>query len=1287
MKKTLTSLFIALAWSLCSYAQDIPEPLLGVTFDKSGLVLSGTDAANHTGKAYNTYNTHNLYDPIKDRYYGATNYDATGFYYVMYDADDALGKAFGKEVTWELLVRLDNQKAQASTSNTSKKILSSQESGGWSIIHTPGTGIRLEYVTTDNNINTIKASKDNIVTGKFYHIVVTVNKTANLASIYVNGEQLATDVAISADDFIFGNFGSPRRLKNMWFCIGGDNGATNTPNSCQLSTRGTFVFANIYGKALSSSDVAELYDDEDIKYYTEPTRPAPGNPLILDAVFGKDGTARDLSPYAAEIGKTKKPLTQYNAGQKRYEATCSEGTPFNFFHRDYFYDPSITSQLGDAFSFEIYSQNCGTYTDHQCPLTNQQDGGFGLEVYKTTGYPYFICNTFGYHAGDAKVAAGKGTVAGSTEIGTDYRHVVGVYDRLAKKTKLYVDGTLVNSAYMDAGDNLCFPFAGYEWFGIMADTRANITHDNNDYPFAGNMSIARVWGKALADSDVAELYAQAKATSLDFTIDANGYAALCLPFAATIPAGMKAYAVIGKTASGVTLAQLAGAGEAVAYGTPFFIKGTPGDYTIHAADISTQETHTATGNLLEGSFIPTDANAYEFQSTGTSLTHSPSAGFPAATAFLPYKQGDPETLAIVISDSIIPLPEDISIKGDTVTGDNISGHITCNGAGVKGVKVSDGFVVVKTDKNGFYSFRSEKKNGYVFYTIPSGYMPDVDPALPEDQKIFVPFWQAVTSASPNTAEVHDFKLRVENNEEFYFLAGADSHLANRNNDLVQFSKGFIERLKEEKAIAEEASVPIYSTILGDNAWDSYWYGNNYNLKNYRATLAEYGYALPFFPCMGNHDNDGATPCDENTDFEASAPFRKIMAPNYYSFNIGKVHFVILDDIFYINSGDPSGTACVGSRNYKGHIPGYELEWLRKDLQDVDHDTPVILGMHIPVWMRHTSVLDSCYAYLTYNEYNSSVDLAEILSDYSKVHIITGHTHWNHHAHPAGYPNIHENNIAAVCAIWWYTGNKTGWHNCRDGVPGGYEMFHINGKDITWKYHSIEKNGNAQFHVLDINTVKQSYQNNENKVINLIEKYPSYSYTDFRTWEDNQLLVNVFSFDNDWKVEATENGIPLSPTRLYIEDPYHMLTYDIVWNKDGSSIGKDARATKNTHMFAIQCNTATAPVTIRVTDSFGEVYEQVVQRPVAFSLDAINTETNIVTNIRKARTVATDNAEIHSGYGCVKINVSQTTTARIVSLNGGSRVVRLSAGDNEIPVTKRGIYIVSLNGQAKKVFVR
>ena len=74
MKTKLLCLFLLLAGCVTIQAQSIPEPLLGVSFGKNGLVLSGTDAANHTGKAYNTYHTSNLFDPIKERYYGATNY-------------------------------------------------------------------------------------------------------------------------------------------------------------------------------------------------------------------------------------------------------------------------------------------------------------------------------------------------------------------------------------------------------------------------------------------------------------------------------------------------------------------------------------------------------------------------------------------------------------------------------------------------------------------------------------------------------------------------------------------------------------------------------------------------------------------------------------------------------------------------------------------------------------------------------------------------------------------------------------------------------------------------------------------------------------------------------------------------------------------------------------------------------------------------------------------------------------------------------------------------------------
>ena len=320
------------------------------------------------------------------------------------------------------------------------------------------------------------------------------------------------------------------------------------------------------------------------------------NDLILDAVFGRDGDIADKSPYQAEIGVNRKPVTQYNSEQRRYEAVRDAASYFDFYYRDYFYDPSVTAQLGDAFSFEAYCQNAGDYSAAQCPLTCQQDGGFGLEVYSSTGYPYLVCNTAGYHASTSTFAAGKGSIAGKEAIGTAYKHVVGVYDRLNKKTKLYVDGTLVNSAAMEEGDNLCFPFAGFQWLGIMADTRANVTHESSDFPFMGRMSVGRVWGKALTDSDVSELYAQAKSVSRTVTISSAGYVGLCLPFAAVIPEGTKAYGIVSIGSNAITLGLLADAGEAVAYGTPFILKGVAGEYTVNAADVSARHSQ---------SFFPT----------------------------------------------------------------------------------------------------------------------------------------------------------------------------------------------------------------------------------------------------------------------------------------------------------------------------------------------------------------------------------------------------------------------------------------------------------------------------------------------------------------------------------------------------------------------------------------------------------------------------------------------------------------------------------------------------------
>lgn len=142
---------------------------------------------------------------------------------------------------------------------------------------------------------------------------------------------------------------------------------------------------------------------------------------------------------------------------------------------------------------------------------------------------------------------------------------------------------------------------------------------------------------------------------------------------------------------------------------------------------------------------------------------------------------------------------------------NVSGTVTCDGAGVAGVAVSDGYEVVVTDADGYYAMTSEKKNGYVFYSLPGGYEPELaEGFLPQ-------FWQPLNSPDSAVPEVHDFVLRRVDNDRHIVVFGADTHLARRNSDRALFKKGFLASLKSEADNA--GNVPVYSVLLGDLTWD------------------------------------------------------------------------------------------------------------------------------------------------------------------------------------------------------------------------------------------------------------------------------------------------------------------------------------------------------------------------------------------------------------------------------------------------------------------------------------
>ena len=523
--------------------------------------------------------------------------------------------------------------------------------------------------------------------------------------------------------------------------------------------------------------------------------------------------------------------------------------------------------------------------------------------------------------------------------------------------------------------------------------------------------------------------------------------------------------------------------------------------------------------------------------------------------------------------------------------DNITGQITAAGIPVAGVTVSDGIEVTVTDADGRYALTSEKKNGYVFYSLPRGYEPSLaDGFRPQ-------FWAQLDSEDPAVSETHDFELLPADNDDYTLILGADSHLANRQNDLNQYEQGYIARIKEENAAAKAANRPIYSMILGDLAWDYYWYGNNYDLQSFMQTCKDTGYPMALWPVIGNHDNDGAVPASAMTDFLAAGPWRKYVSPNYYSMNLGRVHYIILDDILYLN--EPTGgsypTGVVGSRNYKSQITDEQMEWLAKDLALIEDKTaPIVVALHIPTWELNSTTFDA----QGYLDMGGAEALAEALSEFSNVHIVSGHTHINYTAHPAAYPNIVEHNIAGICATWWWTGQTVDRHICRDGSPGGYSRWTVSGDDINWEYQAIDPRDNSQLRIYDMNTVRQFYQT-DSDISAMLNKY---SRQDYSTVPDNQVMVNVFAYDEGWSVEIFEGDTKLTATRVLGDDPLHIISYNLPrYKARGGSIDNTSFGTcKTAHLFTAQATTATEPIRVKVTDNFGRTYERTITRPLEFS---------------------------------------------------------------------------------------
>ncbi len=526
---------------------------------------------------------------------------------------------------------------------------------------------------------------------------------------------------------------------------------------------------------------------------------------------------------------------------------------------------------------------------------------------------------------------------------------------------------------------------------------------------------------------------------------------------------------------------------------------------------------------------------------------------------------------------------------------NVSGTITCDGEGVVGVAVSDGYEIVMTDADGYYAMSSSKLNGYVFYILPSGYEPELrDGFNPQ-------FWAPLNSRDITVNETHDFTLRRVDNYRHEVIFAADTHLARRCSDRAYFKKGLIASLSDE--VERANGTPTYSILLGDLTWDVFWTQNDYNLNDFMADMKHFNYPMTLWPVIGNHDHDPSVPAGENTDVDAAAPWRNIVCPNYYSFNLGRVHYVVLDDILYLNipyEGEDYSEGVVGSRNYRGVITTEQMQWLRKDLALVDYDTPVVVCLHIPAWSMNDN-------FTTSTRLDNTHTLCSLLNKYKEAHIVSGHNHCNYTVRPTAYPHVTEHNIAATCGSLWQSAVFTGHHICHDGSPAGYQRWTIEGNDLRWTFKPIHE-GESQMRIYDMNTVRDFYRTNS-AMRGIINQYPS--RTDYGTIDDNMVMVNVYAYAPGWKVTICEGDKVLSHERVCTEDPFHTLAYDVACYSIYGNYSYYYATTPTTHIFKARALTATEPIVVRVVDSFGNIQLRSIDRPHKYGISMENDEKTLI----------------------------------------------------------------------------
>ncbi|RAW02367.1 calcineurin-like phosphoesterase C-terminal domain-containing protein [Pseudochryseolinea flava] len=454
----------------------------------------------------------------------------------------------------------------------------------------------------------------------------------------------------------------------------------------------------------------------------------------------------------------------------------------------------------------------------------------------------------------------------------------------------------------------------------------------------------------------------------------------------------------------------------------------------------------------------------------------------------------------------------------------LTGTVRDGGKGIAGVAVTDGLNVTLTDAKGNYSLASTSAAEFVYISIPAGYAFN-------HQKGITNFFHRI---EPNANSFKgDFTLSrlAQDDSKHNFVVWADPQIQNADDALLLNTQSAPDTKQLVDGYGKDAL--FHGIGCGDLVWDRFELFTDYKQAVDKTSI-------PFFQVIGNHDMD----LDARTDDYSSKTFKGHFGPSYYSFNRGQIHYVVLDDVFFLGT----------SKKYIGYIDEKQFAWLEQDLAHVKKGSTVVVSVHIPVntgTKRRDKLNEEPIGGVVANR----KELYRLLKPF-KAHIMSGHTHFNEKVFQDD--NIIEHVHGTVCGAWW-TGPI-----CYDGTPNGYGVYEVNGSEITWYHKSVGLPRNHQFRIYPIGAVK--------------DKPESFS-------------VNVWNWDPQWKVEWFDNGKAMGELKPEVSfDPWSVLLHEGL-EKPSKRGWVDPVLTD--HMFFGKPSSSNAQITIQVTDRFKNVYKQEV----------------------------------------------------------------------------------------------